>query len=156
MGVEVIGGREVAEKLQELGANAAMAVYNAVAQCGEAAAGYARMKAPVGQSGGGGGHLGQSIHSQVEQSGDTTTAIVYTPAPHAQYVEFGTGWPIGHNVMTPLKNGQMKPGWRAPINGSVRWITGMAPRPFMKPAMEYAERDLRARIQAALEGLGNG
>lgn len=153
MPVEIKGAEQIVAKLLELGAEANTAIVQTIAQSGEAAAAYARMKSPMGATGGNGAHLGQSIHCDVNGGADRVTATVKAQSAHAQYVEFGTGWPIGHQRYTTLKDGTKKPGWVAPINGSFRWIKGMAPRPFMRPAKEFAQKNTAFRLSNALKRL---
>ncbi len=165
MPIEIRGGEEILKKLFSMGAQGQAAVAQAVMQTGEAAAAYARKKAPMGASAGKGGHLAQNIHSQFEQNESEYTAIVTSEAPYSQYVEFGTGWPVGQNVFTQVttKTGKTYTikGWIAPIghdgegNQSFRVVQGMAPRPFMKPAKDFAMRSLKTRLAAAYKRLIN-
>lgn len=156
MPIEIKGLDEILQKLAALDGQIDGALETAVARTGQAAAGYARRKAPSGSTGGSSVHLKQSIQCDVKG----TTAEVKTVAPHAQYVEFGTGWPVGHQVFTQVKTKTGKTytvkGWIAPINGSLRVVQGMAPRPFMKPALAYAQKLMPGEIKRAVqEVIGN-
>lgn len=149
MGMEIEGLNEVRAKLDGLAEMIAGKVAQAVSEAGNDVAGIARKKAPTGahgESGGSGVSLKNSISCEVSSSGGVSAAKIQCVAPHAQYVEFGTGIPVGHSGP-----------WRAPmvIDGkkTYRMIYGMPPRPFMSPAMQIGKRVLKAKLDAiAREG----
>ncbi|MDD4512079.1 MAG: HK97 gp10 family phage protein [Eubacteriales bacterium] len=165
------GLETVAENLEGLSSALAGAIARAVQQAGEDAAGKARQDAPTrgaGEGGGAGVSLKNSITAKTEASGGLISTVVRAAAPHAQYVEFGTGWAVGHNCYTVVqrkglnKKGEpYKPytikGWIYPIKSqggektSFRVTQGMAPRPFMRPAMEMARPILRAKLQRLIK-----
>lgn len=156
MPIEIKGLDEILQKLAALDGQIDGALETAVARTGQAAAGYARRKAPSGSTGGSSVHLKQSIQCDVKG----TTAEVKTVAPHAQYVEFGTGWPVGHNRTTKIhrKSGKVVEvkGWFYLKDGTFHFTRGMAPRPFMKPAMTYAQKLMPGEIKRAVqEVIGN-
>lgn len=163
MKITCTGQRELLRRLRALSDEDFQAVAaQAVRQTAESAAAHARKKAPMGKVAGSGQHLAQSIHVEMDATGEHgASATVSTAARHAQYVEFGTGWPIGHQVYTLVttktgKRYQIK-GWIYPArDGGFRVTQGMAPRPFMRPAYRKAARELPLRIRQALERLGSG
>lgn len=158
MSIEITGDKAVLAKLFAFGDEGRNAVERAVKQTAVAAAAYARKKAPSGDSHGNSIALRQSITSRTETDEQGTSAVVYTTAPHAQYVELGTGWPVGHNVYTMRKSPKGKvyriKGWVYPrYDGTFRITQGMPPRPFMRPARSYAARLLKTKLESALKEL---
>ena len=157
MPFEIKGLDELTQKLLAMAEGVDAAIYEAVAKTGQAAAGQARRKAPSGATGGDSVHLKQSIQCDMQDGGESVTALVKCTAPHAQYVEFGTGWPVGHNRTTKIhrKNGKVVEvkGWFYLKGGTFHFTRGMAPRPFMKPAMTYAEKLLPQEVKSALTDL---
>ncbi|MDD4292167.1 MAG: HK97 gp10 family phage protein [Clostridia bacterium] len=160
------GLETVTKNLEDFSALIQKRIASAVQRAGESAAGKAREKAPTnsaGESGSSSISLKNSISAKLELSGGRLTSVVRASAPHAQYVEFGTGFPIGHAIYTTVqrrgvnKQGQpYKPytikGWIYPLTSAGGKVTfrvtqGMAPRPFMRPAMiagrEILEKKLR-------------
>lgn len=146
MGMDVKGMNEVRANLDGLADLLAGKIAQAVMQAGNDTAAYAREEAPTNSHGEGNGDsesLKNSISSEPHKYRLRYVARIRCVAPHAQYVEFGTGIPVGHSGP-----------WAAPlvIDGkkTYRMIYGMPPRPFMSPAMQEGKRVLKARLAAIL------
>lgn len=108
-------------------------VLNAVTKGTELVATEARTLAPVAS-----GELRDSIASEVGLIGPLVVGQVYATAPHAAFVEFGTG---ARGAASP--HGAL-PSSGVPFTGS--WIydyrgrgwIGMPAHPFMRPALDYS------------------
>lgn len=146
MGFEVTGLTQILFRVDGMNDKIMAAVAQAVEQAGEDAAGYARKKAPTNSHGEGDGSsmsLKNSITSQTYTFDGVSAARIRCVAPHAQYVEFGTGIPVGHGgpwVYPIIIDGQQ----------TFRVTSGMPPRPFMAPAMQWGKKTLRAKISRIL------
>lgn len=90
------------------------------------------------------GTLRRSITFRVEQTGRTeVTGTVFTPVDYAPYVEYGTG------ILARDGNGRQT-GWVYPIKGGFRYTTGMAPQPFLEPALEENVERIKETINSGL------
>lgn len=101
------------------------------------------------------GDLREKIKERVTVKTGELIGEVVAYAPHSIYVEMGTG-PKGersHAGVNPewAQNVTYSPqGWRAPIKGEVRFITGYPARPFLYPAYKAGEGKCRDLIVQAI------
>jgi HK97 gp10 family phage protein len=93
----------------------------AVARASEAVVTEAKAIVPVDT-----GELQESIHSETVWAGTKVTGTIQADAPHAAFVEFGTG-----------QRGAASPG-AGPYPYSSTW-PGMVAQPYMRPALDTAQ-----------------
>lgn len=101
------------------------------------------------------GDLRERIRTRMTFKTGELIGEVVAYAPHSIYVEMGTG-PKGeksHAGVNPewAENVTYSPkGWRAPIKGEVRFITGYPARPFLYPAYKAGEGKCHDLIRQAI------
>lgn len=133
-------------KLDALGGDVQNALAQAVMETAEVAAADARTLAPANSmsqaDGAGGGSLRSSIATEKKTLPDGSEARVFTNAPHAGFVEFGTG-PVGagnHAGISPHVSPSYttRKSWVYPtvIKGEETFVTtsGQPARPYLYPA----------------------
>lgn len=101
----------------------------------------AKQKAPKGT-----GELRRSITSKVVSNGDELRGVVYTPLEYAPYVEYGTGLfaEDGGRTDVPWNYQDDEGNWHS--------TSGMAPRPFMRPALDENREEI---LRLLREGVNN-
>lgn len=104
--------------------------------------GEAKKKAPKGTT----GELRRSIESKVDVEGKEVTGTVFTPLEYAPYVEYGTGLfaESGGRKDVPWSYQDDKGEWHS--------TSGMAPQPFMRPALNENREKV---IEIIKEGILN-
>jgi HK97 gp10 family phage protein len=99
------------------------------------------------------GLLQASIHSGLDET-TPHTAIIYSDAPYAKYVEFGTG-PLGAKSeveFRPFSGGYRNTPWfYEDANGDGHWTNGMRARPFMYPAVMHNKEQITTIITKYLK-----
>lgn len=133
-------------KLDALGGDVKSALAQAVKQTTETAAADAKRMAPANsgsQAGGsGGGSLRSSISTEQKEQIGGVEGRVFANAPHAAYVEFGTG-PVGaanHSGISPHVSVSYtdRKSWVYPtvLGGKETFVTtsGQPARPYLYPA----------------------
>lgn len=166
---EVKGVDSLIAKLRSIESGFGNAANLCVHRTAQKAAADARKMAPSGkysQAGSGGSvSLRGSIAHRVEMNGSEAIGIVETNAPHAAFVEFGTG-PVGaanHGGISP----NVSPGytsresWVYPYEGpegtEFATTSGQPARPFLYPAAVQNESTFQSEARAALhDALRNG
>lgn len=161
--MEIRGAQNLMRKFEQLGAMDPV-VYKAVKKQAEAVRGVAVKLCPV-YSGPWSfvprGELRGSIYTKAEQEADAVTGTVYTDAPQAAFVEFGTG-PVGQadhagiSPNVPVAYTQEQWVW-ADEEGGFHTTGGQPAQPFMYPALKSMEKqvvraignDLREGIRKA-------
>lgn len=102
----------------------------------------AKENAPAGD-----GQLRSSITSNVEG----TKGVVGSDVEYAPYVEIGTGIKAGigsyHNEYAGT--GRQTP-WRYPYKDSFRWTSGMEQKPFLEPALDDSEDDIKSCFEGII------
>lgn len=144
MAGNVKGLDELIAKLTAMQTGALGALQTAVDQTVIKTAASARelaKKSNYSQAGGSGSaSLKESITTETTRGIDSVSGRVIANSDHATYVEYGTGWPIGHKITKTIhrKNGKSYTieGWLFPVSDGLRVTKGMPPRPFMHPALE--------------------
>lgn len=166
----IIGLDNLLAKLERMGSSIESETAKAVQRTTDNAAADAVNNAPASkfsQSGAGGAvSLKGSITGKVEGSGETVTGTVTCNAPHAGYVEFGTG------IVGASNNGGTSPAvnvsytsresWVYPAgvdeNGDTQFYTtsGQPARPFMYPAAVQNQPVFAAEMVSSLRKIAKG
>ena len=155
---------ELIRKFEAMGGNIESVMTRAVEQQAEVVRGSAIDLCPVNH-----GELRNSIRTFVIYDGDGVMGEVYTNAPHAVYVEFGTG-PVGaenHTGISPNVSptyrtepwwfpvddpaDALRYGWHTSETKEgqlLAYTAGQPAQPFMYPAMKQNERRVINGIQS--------
>ena len=108
------------------------------------------------------GALKGSIYGKVEQDADATIGCVYTNAPYAPFVEFGTG-PVGQSSHAGISPNvpvayTQEPWVWMDDEGGFHTTEGQPAQPFMYPALKSMEKHVIKAIgndlQAAMREVG--
>ena len=108
------------------------------------------------------GALKGSIYGKVEQDADATIGCVYTNAPYAPFVEFGTG-PVGQSSHAGISPNvpvayTQEPWVWMDDEGGFHTTEGQPAQPFMYPALKsmerYVTRAIGNDLQAAMREVG--
>lgn len=110
------------------------------------------------------GALKGSIYGKVEQDADATIGCVYTNAPYAPYVEFGTG-PVGQSSHAGISPNvpvayTQEPWVWVDDEGGFHTTEGQPAQPFMYPALKsmekYVVNAIKSDLQAEIKRVGGG
>lgn len=110
------------------------------------------------------GALKGSIYGKVEQDADATIGCVYTNAPYASYVEFGTG-PVGQSSHAGISPNvpvayTQEPWVWVDDEGGFHTTEGQPAQPFMYPALKsmekYVVNAIKSDLQAEIKRVGGG
>lgn len=139
MSLEIEGMLPIIEKLEKMVDE--KTIEQALGKACALIEGSAKEKAPKGT-----GELRRSITSKVEKQGEDYVGIVFTPLEYAPYVEFGTG-------ILAEEGGRTDVPWSYQDDeGEWHTTSGMAPQPFMRPALYDNTHKI---IQIVKEGIDN-
>ena len=137
MGIEIKGVDSLVERLDGLVDEDKMRA--AIGKACALVERTAKQMAPKGN-----GELRRSITSRV----DGDVGIVYTPLEYAPYVEFGTG------LFAEGGNGRKDVPWcYQDDEGEWHTTSGMAPHPFMRPALNENREEIKRILK---EGITDG
>lgn len=135
MEISISGLDAAIKKLENLKNRAYQGVKDEIGKQTEIIATDARSLCPVDT-----GHLRESIQTRVIENKSQITGEVFTDVEYAPYVEFGTG-------QRGEKAGLKREGINLAYNPD--WA-GMAPQPFMYPALEVHRDDIMEKLKAAV------
>lgn len=94
------------------------------------------------------GALRNSITTKVAEDGNDVLVAVGSNMKYAPYVELGTG------ILAEKGDGR-KTGWTYKgSDGKFHHTTGMAPRPFLRPAVEKHTEQYKSTVEKCLKGDG--
>lgn len=172
MGITIKGLKGLRTKLNNLGGDSNEAIGKGMKDTVLMAEATAKAKVPVSKysqaDSSGGGSLRGSIQSEAKETATGWEGRVYSNAPHASYVEFGTG-PVGaaNNGGTSPKvrvSYTLRSFWTYPtvIDGeqTFRRTSGQPARPFMYPtAVEHKDtlsERLRHEFVSAMRRIAKG
>lgn len=85
------------------------------------------------------GELRDSISGKVEETGKSAVGTIVAAAPHAGYVEYGTG-------VRGANSPGVEPG---PYPYDPSW-PGMVARPFMRPALDATRQTIKEQMAASI------
>ena len=101
----------------------------------------AKQNAPKGT-----GELRNSITSRIDQDNGNTVGVVYTPVEYAPYVEYGTG------LFAEGGNGRKDVPWAYQDDkGEWHSTSGMAPQPFLRPALDDNRKEIMRMLKEGLK-----
>lgn len=110
------------------------------------------------------GALKGSIYGKVDQDADATIGCVYTNAPYAPFVEFGTG-PVGQSSHAGISPNvpvayTQEPWVWVDDEGGFHTTEGQPAQPFMYPALKsmekYVVNAIKSDLQAEIKRVGGG
>lgn len=169
MTIEFRGVERFNSKMHAINTKVVEAMRTATSETALKTAADARKLAPSSRGSqadsGGALSLRQSIHAKDETVvGNTVQSRVIASAPHAAFVEFGTGAvgaaTVGTAGIQAAKEGYShsnKSGWVYPITiageKTFRFTRGMRARPFLYPAAKANEAEFRARVRRAVQNV---
>ena len=129
---------DVNNKLEKMAANLTMGLHNALAQAGEIVRADAVANCPVDT-----GRLKGSITNNV----DGNSAVVGTNVSYAPFVEWGTG-----SKGSPEVAHTTKEKWIYCSGGKFYTTSGMAPQPFLVPALKSNREKIVKLIKESISG----